>query len=104
MGKNEIWGCLLNHLEGYFLYKTDAAEFLKVFIANGKHDIGRSILTHVKSSVSKTLLGAFPLTPFLNMLQQLETPHYLLLDLMNGLCYDDSNANTFAFMAPLNFQ
>ena len=44
-GKYEIWGRLLSHLEGCPSYKKDAAEFSKVFIANGRHDIGMYILS-----------------------------------------------------------
>ena len=47
-GKNEICECLLSHLEVCLLSKKDAVEFSKVFLANGKHDIGRYILSQNK--------------------------------------------------------
>ena len=55
-------GCLLIHLEGCLLYKQDAAEFSKVFITSGEHDIGRCILCQHKSTESKILLGDCPKT------------------------------------------
>ena len=38
-------GCFLSQTEGCHLQKTDAADPLKCFIANGKHDNGRCILS-----------------------------------------------------------
>ena len=43
MCKYEVWDCLLSYLEGCLLYKTVEAEFSKVVVATGKHDIGRYI-------------------------------------------------------------
>jgi len=66
-GKYEIWGCLLCQNERCLLYKTDAAEFSKVFIANGEHDIGRNILSQSKKRCAKNFLGVLPQTFFLSI-------------------------------------
>ena len=46
--KYELWVCLQSHLQGCLVHKKDATEFYKVFIANGKYDIGRCILIQSK--------------------------------------------------------
>ena len=64
-GKYEIWGCLPSHLEERLSYKKDAAEFSKVFIVNGKHDIGRCILSqNKKHGIKNFARGVAPQTPF----------------------------------------
>ena len=48
--------------------------------------------------------GVAPTPPSFRMLQQqLEILHYLLLELINGLCHD-SHSNAFIFMTNLNVE
>ena len=62
-GKYEILGHLLSHLEGYFLYKTDAAEFLMFLLLMASMIL--CIQARVKSNVPNVFLGALPLDTFL---------------------------------------
>ena len=45
-------GCFLSQTERCHLQKTDAADPLKFFIANGKHDNGRCFLSQTSPSFS----------------------------------------------------
>ena len=60
-GNYGIWVCLLCQIEGCLLCKIDAGEFSKVLkVANGKHDIGRCILSLRKYHYPKNFHGALP--------------------------------------------
>ena len=52
---------MVSHLEGCLLYKKYAGEFSKVFIANGKPDIGRCILSKSKKHLLKNFTGVIDL-------------------------------------------
>ena len=69
-GEYEIWRCFLSHLEECLVYKTDAAEFSKVFIAFGKHALYSFILSQSKKNLIRNSPGGIaPSPPFFSVLQ-----------------------------------
>ena len=86
------------------MIKKMQQNFLRSLSLTASMVLGDEFQAKTNCTDSKNFAGAVaPSPPLFHVLQELDTMHYLPLELTNGFCQDfDSNA--FASMAHLNFQ